>query len=269
MSVVSLTLTNYAASEITLPRELDGAVLAAGASKTFILNADKIAEDDQNVTRPMIAALKNLVASSQGQVVAEDTGVVTAGAAVYNLVAAKRQIVPSTLVVTVIDNAGDPIVLKDNGAGALAQVGGAGTGTVNYLNGAIVLNNDLTGTPGAGDAILLDYIKQEVGVSSIVAVPRNNIALGVPAVDLEQAINAVAAKASSGIRTGQAVLAAAVSVAVVLDPPAPNATYNVQLTPEFAPASDSPPHVTAKTAAGFTVTFAAAQTGTVNWLVIQ
>lgn len=268
-AVIQVVLTNYYANALQLPKELDGALVAIGGTKTLRVNKSKLMQDDQNVLRPFVAALNNLVKSSQGYVEAEDTGVVSAGAGVYNLVSAKKQIIPGTLVVTIIDNAGDPIVLKDDGAGALDEQGGTGTGTINYITGAIVVNNNLTsGTPGTGDAILIDYWKQEVGVA-VTSYPLVNGAFGVPKSNLEDLIDGLGAKAEAGLRSGQAVLAAAASVAVVLDPPAPNATYGVLMTPEFAPNLEEVPHVTAKTAAGFTITFSSAQTGTVNWAVLQ
>lgn len=267
-NVISIAITNYNAEDFTLPRELDGGVVASGATKTMLVNWDKIAEDDQNVEKPLVAALKNIVQQSQALVEAEDTGEVSAGAAVYNLVAVQKQIIPNTLIVTIVDNAGDPIYLKDNGAGVLAEVGGAGSGTVNYLTGAIAIANDLTATPGAGDAILLTYRKQGIGFA-VGSSPRVNAAFGVPAQDILGLINTAAGQSGAGVRKGFFTLAAATGQAVVLDPPAPDANYVLVATPEFAPANTEPPYIVSKTAAGFTVRFATAQTGRVNWIVIQ
>lgn len=268
-AVIQVVLTNYYANALQLPKELDGALVAIGGTKTLRVNKSKLMQDDQNVLRPFVAALNNLVKSSQGYVEAEDTGEVSAGAAVYNLVSAKKQIIPGTLVVTIIDNAGDPIVLKDDGAGALDEEGGTGTGTINYITGAIVVNNNLTsGTPGTGDAILIDYWKQEVGVA-VTSYPLVNGAFGVPKTNLEDVFDGVGAQAQAGIRSGQVTYAAAATAAVVLDPPAPDANYRVVATPEFAPANTEPPYIVSKTAAGFTVRFATAQTGTLNWIILQ
>jgi hypothetical protein len=267
-NVLTLSIVNYYSESITLPRDLDGGVVAAGATKVIPFNYDRLMEDDQNVLKPFVAALKNLVQQSQGNVEAEDTGVVSAGDVVYNLVAAKKRIIPNTLVVTLVDGSGDPIYLKDNGAGALAEVGGSGTGTVNYLTGAIVVTDNLTTTPGSGDAILISYAKQEIGFS-FAASPRVNAAYGAPAQDIEGMMAAVAAQSGAGIRKGFVTLAAAATAAVVLDPPAPDANYIVLATPEFAPANTEPPYVVSKTPAGFTVRFATNQTGRVNWIVVQ
>ena len=269
MSNVQIQITNYYAEEIVLPKEIGGgAAIAAGATKTISVLAQKLREDDQNVLRPFIAALDTLVKQSQGDVVAEDTGVVSDGAVVYNLASKFKQILPGSLVVTIIDTNGDPIYLKDNAVGVLAEVGGSGSGTVNYTTGAIAIAADLDATPSEGDAILISYSKQEIGVA-VSSSPVTYRGYGLPAQRLESLIDAAAALANTGGRKGFITLAAATGASVVLDPPAPDANYIILATPEFAPANTEPPYVVSKTPAGFTIRFATAQTGRVNWAVLQ
>jgi hypothetical protein len=86
-----------------------------------------------------------------------DTNELAVGAAVYNF-NIRANSVAGSVVVKVPDDAGGFITLEDDGLGALAEVGGAGTGTVNNTTGAIQINNNLSSaTVGTAGTILVSY----------------------------------------------------------------------------------------------------------------
>lgn len=114
------------------------------------------------------------------------------------------------------------------------------------------------------EALLLLSNKHDVSI----VLGTSSLSNSVP--DIQAQIEAIALRSEikGALRSGSVTLTAAASVPVVLNPPMPSNSYGVQLTAAFDPANDEPPFVTSKTAAGFTVTFATAQTGSVFWLAI-
>jgi hypothetical protein len=67
------------------------------------------------------------------------------------------------------------------------------------------------------------------------------------------------------VQRGTTALVAADSIAVVFPVPHPNANYSLTYELQGAPANNNPPYTDAKSAAGFTVHFASAQTMDVQW----
>jgi hypothetical protein len=168
MKALQVAWTNHTSDPITLPPELGSYEIAAGATKTVI--HDRKFFKQLVLSGPVLQeqALNDIL-SVREIVIREDSGVEAAGAAVYNLDARQRVLAGSLRVYVPIDGGGY-IELVDTGLGALDEVGGVGTGTINYLTGAIVINNDLdSDTVAAEGAILMSY--NRVDVSAVVTQP--------------------------------------------------------------------------------------------------
>jgi len=148
-----------------------------------------------------------------------------------------------------------------------AQIAAAATKTLN-MDAAAVLNQKATLLERCLLAEVLENLQNAYDVTIVIG--TTSLQDSVPSIQeqLESAVLRAQLKGVPIVRGGTATFAAAATSAVVLDPPMPSANYRVVATPGFAPASLNPPFITTKTAAGFTIAFAAGQTGDVDWILV-
>lgn len=143
MTTLNIVFTNNDPdNDQVLPEALGSYTVPAGSTLTRNYNTRNFRSIADNVTAEALAELERLL-ERPVTLLEADTDVDAAGAAVYNITLPAK-LKAGTVVILIPDDADGYIELTDDGAGALAESGGTGTGTVNYNTGAVVVNNDLT-----------------------------------------------------------------------------------------------------------------------------
>lgn len=163
MSKISVTYQNNSLEAKVLPEALGGYTIPADTTKIHIYNMNNARSVDRDVPNDIREELDNLD-NKFVTVEGADSGVEAAGVQAYVL-QSKKSLRAGSVRVLIPRDGGGTIEMLDDGAGALAETGGAGTGTIDYDTGEINVGTPLGGTPAAEGAILLDYMYQDLKIT--------------------------------------------------------------------------------------------------------
>lgn len=157
MAYLQIVFTNNDNQDkVILPADLGGGEIDPGANLTKIYNQENLPSIARDVRPSAYGELERLVERDVLRTEV-DTGIEAAGAQVYN-VALPSGLSAGSVIIQIPEDGGGFILMKDDDAGALAEDGGNGTGTINYATGAVVVNDDIDGgTIASSGAILADY----------------------------------------------------------------------------------------------------------------